>query len=54
MRWSALAWLVVWAVWMWEAPGIHANWTLGTTSTTALIALFAAVSYFNLLVLVLR
>jgi hypothetical protein len=51
---SLLAWVAVWAVWRWATPGFHANWTLATIATTAMVGAFAAISYFNLLVLVPR
>jgi hypothetical protein len=52
--WTAWAWLAVWAAWLWAIPGVHANWTLATIATTAMIGAFAAVSSFNLWVLAPR
>ncbi|MGE3640664.1 MAG: hypothetical protein AB7G28_19065 [Pirellulales bacterium] len=54
MRWSVVAWIGVWAFWLATTRSFHANWTLATIATTAMVVCFATAAYLNHLVLVPR
>jgi hypothetical protein len=54
IRWSVFAWIAVWAFWLSTTRSLHANWTLATIATTAMIVCFAAAAYVNQLLLLPR
>lgn len=51
---SIAAWIAIWVFWLATTRSFHANWTLATIATTAMIVCFAAAAYVNQLLLVPR